>query len=321
MRKICVALCLIISTTSFVEASMRTSLLRARIFIERGQWSAAEAELEPLAKTWPNDADVMSQLALVYRQSGRIAEAEKILVELVRRNPRDVDARGDLGMLYSEIGRDTEAVTLIKPLVSNMATAQPYLLLALANSYERLGLGDRAEKIYESLASRRVNDVSTLIMIADHHAAHDRRSSAADFYRRALAGEPKNYDALKGLGAALAEAAPDESRRLLLEALPLNDRDHEVPYQLGEVYRTVATDSAQAYYREALRRLDRDSAGYSAELARGRILHRLHRSDEARAQYQKLLERYPADAVLRNDYAEMLIDERRYDEALALLSS
>ena len=77
---------------------------------------------------------------------------------------------------------------------------------------------------------------------------------------------------------------------------------------------------APAYYGEALKRLDShgtDSVYHGA--SRARILHRLGRTEAAESVFLSLIEANPGNLDLKNDYAEMLIDWKKYDEALEIL--
>jgi len=303
-------------------ALKRAALLRVRIYTERGNWSAAEAELQQILAEWPRDPAVQSQLASVYRQQGKNQEAEAILRPLVAQYPRDPDLARDLAWLCSDAARDSEVVELLAPFVATGDTESPELVLLYAGSCDRIGRIEESERLYQALADRRFTDVPTLLMIGDFYLAHDRTDRAVDCFQTVLKTQPKNYRALKGLGVALAQTDPLAARAALEKALPLDKLDYEVPYLLAEALLATAPVTAQGYYKTALERIDHDSSpAYAALVARARICFRLGRIAEADRLYVSLLTQHGQDQDLRNDYAEMLIEEGRFDDALRLLNA
>lgn len=141
-------------------------------------------------------------------------------------------------------------------------------------------------------------------------------------FRRIYALHPDNMMAVREL--ALLEASSShyaEAAELLEKYLGAQEGDYRVHYAYAEILqRRGEKERAKQHYTHAytalagLRQKDR-----TAQVDEARLLFRTNRTGEAIRRYDALLTRYPKDAEIRADYAEMLIAAKRYDEASLVL--
>ena len=205
------------------EASLRAARLRARVYLEKKQWYAAQQELLKLAEKFPKDQYILSDLATVYHRQGKADEAETTYRRLLELFPEVIVYRQDFSYFLHERGRYNEALEFLAPLIKDMAQADTSLLMLAADSYFRAGLPDMAEEIYHSLLQKYPSQVSVLLLIAESYLGRNQPREARSYFERAHGLETGNYRALKGMGISYFQSDPEKSRKYLLEALPLNE--------------------------------------------------------------------------------------------------
>ncbi len=301
-------------------AMRRATILRARIHSERGEWPQAERELRSILTSAPGDDEIALDLARVCVRTGGTVEAEQLFRRVIDRSAGNPQARKELASLLAAQRRDTEIVALLEPLVVAGPVQDPEIVLVLADAYGRTGNPARAERLYRAVTEKPTRDVGALMIIANHFLYGGDYERARPQFEKVLAIEPQNYRALKGLALSLQAANPVRSREILHALHDRDTQDFEVPFQLGDLYWVGAQETARDHYRESLRRLATWPELGAYELTvKARALHRLGEAPAAEEIYKSLLARNPLDRDVRNDYAELLIDLKRYDEALELL--
>jgi tetratricopeptide (TPR) repeat protein len=139
---------------------------------------------------------------------------------------------------------------------------------------------------------------------------------AERLYRRMMAEQPENFDAVHLLGVARAQQGfLGEAERLILQALALNPGHAEAQSNLGNVLSELGrTDEAVIRFQQALK----INPGYAeAAFNLGNALLRAQRFAEAAHVYTVLLNRRPDFNVARSSLAGALRNLGRLDEALA----
>lgn len=149
------------------------------------------------------------------------------------------------------------------------------------------------------------------------------RSAAAEAWKSLLAVRPEDPEALRQLGMlAYDENRLEEAERFLRRFLAKGPGDYEANYFLGEAL-TARKRGAEAapFYRRALEQIAALPARGDAVLqTQANVLNRLGRVDDAVALFERLRRQRPADRQLKADYASMLIENGRLQEARRVLS-
>lgn len=96
------------------------------------------------------------------------------------------------------------------------------------------------------------------------------------------------------------------------------NKDYRINYAYAEILQHKQKhDEAQPYYAQALS--DIHGSDLTASLDQARLLYRNNRPDESIALYRKLLNEHPDNKTVRADFAEMLIESKKFDEASLVL--
>lgn len=189
----------------------------------------------------------------------------------------------DTAVAAYERGDLRRARNAVGPLVERgVAPGEPYLLAGLVEA--RLGQWQAAEPLLRRALERLPDRIEGWIALGNVRRMQGHADQAAAAYQEALKRQPDSVEALNNLAIAY------EDMRLDIAALECHER-----------VLALAPE-----YENALR-------------SRPPLLARLRRGEEARAAYEELVQRWPGDAVLRLELAELLEKANRPDTAVEWL--
>jgi cellulose synthase operon protein C len=150
-----------------------------------------------------------------------------------------------------------------------------------------------------------------------------RNDAAAAAWSALLARRPDDRDALRQLGMlAYDDLRYADAERLLRRYVLNKPDDYEAYYFLGEALVLLKrAGEATPFYRTALAQLrGKSKLPDQAMQTEAGLLNRLGKVEEAIAVYEKLRRLRPADRQIQADYANMLIENRRWTEARHVLA-
>jgi len=230
----------------------------------------------------------------------------------------DPEARLELAIMLLSAGRDDDALSQVNQiLLEQPARTDALRLMAIINfRLERL---DAARADFQDLLSSGQYTMDALYYlgrIADRHSEHE---EAIHFYSRVTRGSNAVMSQRRAAGIVAAQGEPDKALQHLSE--------------FAEMHPTFAVDMLQAKaqllaslerYPEALEYYDQvvsyrpDSEG--AYLGKAELLLRMDRLDDAIAQYELSVKRWPHSAMSLNAFGYTLADRTdRYKEAAKLI--
>jgi arylsulfatase A-like enzyme/Tfp pilus assembly protein PilF len=188
-------------------------------FLERarGRLDAAIGAGRKAVALRPADAESASLLGAYLTEAGRGAEAAALLERYAERSPSDLDVLTALGMAQASLGRTAEALATF----ARAREADPTSALTLANAgTAHLMAGDRAAARQAFAAALDLDDSlarahNGLGVIA---AQEGRTDEAIARWQRAAALDPRDYQTLFNLGAALRGQGRAHEARPYLEA-------------------------------------------------------------------------------------------------------
>lgn len=313
---------------ALIDAALQTvptaesqALRRVRLGLLDTNTQAAEieAELQALARDFPDVSDYVLQLAQLYREQGKVGQAEQVMRELVERRPDDMQARLGLVQFLAQARSPEVAEETLKRFVAERPDV-PQLRQALARRYEATGRYEEALAIYRELAAQDPKSVTGLAARREIAKAAFRAGQAEEgrqAIEAILADSPDDPDALvmrAGLrydAAEYAEAIAD-----LRIALRRQPEFQAALLLLGRVYArtgdaTLATDT--------YRRLLQVNPGHPEALAELPPLL-VARGDVAGAAevIEKNLALAPQDLQALGRLAEVRLQQRDYAAAEAL---
>ena len=119
-----------------------------------------------------------------------------------------------------------------------------------------------------------------------------------------------------------AEGRQAAARRHLAAVVDTPLADHEVNAAYGEILLAAGErEAARFRFRRALEQMSAiPNPPHSVRVSRALMLNRLGESGQALSQMAALLAERPGDANLRADYANLLMDNKLYDQARRVLS-
>lgn len=190
-----------------------------------------------------------------------------------------------------EKGRRTEVAGLLDPLIA--VTDQPDDLLNLADLAEQAAQGKTVVAAYEKAVARIGDDAEKLLKAGRAFAFGGRAELAVETLERYFRTSGSKQDI--------------EHRPWYYYALGLNQMQRE--------------PEARSAYREMLSVMDRNGAkDFESRRMAAVAYEAIGDGERAVAIYQQLLSERPRDRSLVADFASLLIELRRYDEAELLLS-
>lgn len=166
-------------------------------------------------------------------------------------------------------------------------------------------------------------DVARLRMLARQGHEADSKLALNAVYRRIARQIPGDPESERWLGLQdFAGGRIGLARRHLAQVVNTPFADHEANSAYGEILQQAGErDAARFHFRRALEQVDAvPDPPVSVRVARAQLLNRLGESGRALALMAALLEERPADPGLRADYANLLMDNKQYDQARRILA-
>lgn len=158
---------------------------------EHNQLERARATLDAFIAQFPDDLDLVYDLAMVHEKRGDLPEMERLLRQLITSRPDDPQAYNALGYSLADRGlRLPEAMTLITKALE-LAPNDPFITDSLAWAHFRSGNKAEAQRLLQQAFSDRP-DAEIAAHLGEVLWESDLRSQAADIFRRALQLTPDN---------------------------------------------------------------------------------------------------------------------------------
>jgi len=233
--------------------SFAKALEAANALVEADQLAKGIGYLERAAALRPAEAGPWQRLAVYYGWAGAPDKQVAALEKLAAMSRLPEDQAIVLARALLDRGSPAEAAGVLAPLAAAKRLA-PDQAMVLASAYLQAGQSARADRMFRDLAREHAGD-AVLIAEAGNQALWAKRLDLAlEFYEKALARDPRNRIALKG--SAQVYAWNNDARKAMARFEAYNrlvPDDHEVRYQLGELYYANGrTGDAMAQYDKAL---------------------------------------------------------------------
>ena len=183
---------------------------------------------------------------------------------------------------------------------------------------------DKARGLLDAYLSAHSGDARALFDRGYCDDAQGRTQAAEGFYRKAIAADPKQFEARMALGLLLAEAGSADARTELQTAVTL-EANPPNPAAKAQAYRTLARllrdsdpDQAKQDLIEALKLSPEtiEDTLLTAEIAEAA-------GDQAVAEeaYRRVLKIDPESSAATAGLAHLLLSEKKYDDAEPLLKA
>jgi len=282
----------------------------------------------------PSDAEAELQIAEIDERNARFDDALVAIKKAHDLAPDSLDIQFHEGMIDDALGHLDDAAKAYGQLVT--ATEHPSgqysddekgnyatVLVHLAAIYREQSRPDQAVATYEKMASLG-GDLQAQaydMEVETWREAHEYDKAVA-VARTAVDKQPKSSDAKLTLARQLADTGhADEGINMAKSLLQSDPKDLEVYYQLAQIYTDLrkwkeGSDVLDAADKIATKKDDQTMILFD----RAMMADRARRYDDAEADFRKVLDAEPNNALTLNNFGFMLADRGvKLDEALAMI--
>lgn len=289
-------------------------MLRARVKLQENKAEEAVRDLEEILKKLPSQKDALFYMTQARLALGQIDQARAFIGDLEKYHPNflktkllKIQAAFSAGESEAALKQANELYELAKNSFPNAeADAQALQELrvraqsARGLAYLELGKIAEAKADLQEIVKLSPNSSGAFVNLAKVYAAERNYAESLNLYEKALTADSKNFDALSGaVNVLIGQKQTAGARAKIDQSLQQNagkaDVSAALHYLKSQIY--TAENNPEAAEIELKSSIEADEnylpaySGYAALLA-GR-----NQTDEAIAQYKKVLEKKPSASV------------------------
>jgi predicted Zn-dependent protease len=287
----------------------------AYLLLESGFRDKAETIFISLAGNQPYGSADVNELLWFWGENLHPAALTWVQARAAR---APLNEKGGWFQYLNDMGHSEIVVSLVQKMDNVPLAVTDQYIAALVNMHDK----NQLEQLLAQEITRET-DPARLRKLAGATREEDIASLAETAWTKLYKLNPGDMEAAKELGLMMfSRKRYTEAQGYLEQYLKGKSvdsiRDYRISYAYAEILRRrQKEDDAQVYYARALADIKGNDLG--ASLDHAHLLYRNDRIDEAMALYQQLLEKNPKNKTVRADYAEMLIESRKFDEASLVL--
>ncbi|HWN74968.1 MAG TPA: tetratricopeptide repeat protein [Candidatus Udaeobacter sp.] len=305
----------------------------AQTLLSEEKYTEALTAYQKLSDMLPDDADTYLRIAQIYRELHQLNKAEENLVKARQYAPGSLEVMYNEAMIYESQGRFEDAIRVLSDAVTGVKAQSkvlPSRRRSLSILYQQLGMlykdtQNYQAAIYTFQELSRLGDEedrrSRLLIMDTYRQARD-LPKALQAGKEAIAKYPDDSSIRNSLAMMLGEAQqPDEAIKLLQVGLKGGAGDRETFLSYAQIYeRSHRFTEAEAAARKAEALAVQPADNELAWLILGAIFERQKQYDKAEAEFKKVIDVNPKNAMVLNYYGYMLADRGiRLDEAHDLI--
>ena len=289
-------------------------LLRVRTKMLENKADEAVKDLEDVLKKQPSNRDALFLMAQARLALGQNDQALAFMADLERYHPTYIKA-GLLRIEAAFSAADSQnALKLSNDLVAKAAAAMPNAdlgsqalqelrvraMTSRGLAYLDLGKLPEAKADMQEVVRMSPRSASAMVNLAKVFIAERNSAAALDLYDKALAADAQNFDAVSGIVNTSIQLNQTAKAHARVDALvDANAGRADVLAALHYLRSTIFTaeKNSAAAEKEMLASIDLDGNYLPAYSAYATLLASQNRTDEAIAQYQKVIAKKPAAQV------------------------
>jgi arylsulfatase A-like enzyme/Flp pilus assembly protein TadD len=200
-----------------------------------GRPREALAIYRKLVARWPEDATLFHDLAVAARELGYEQEAIKAERAALAVDPSDANAQNGLGLLHADAGRSSEAAAAFDK-ATELDPNNASVWTNLGNARRALGDLAAAERCYRRALDLNAGYADAANGLGVILVQQRRAPEAVPFFERAIASDPRLYEAQLNLGIAYQESGDArraaEQYRKVMTAAPGGSREKQAAREL-----------------------------------------------------------------------------------------
>jgi len=305
----------------------------AQTLLSEEKYSEALTAYQKLSDMLPDDADTYLRIAQIYRELHQLDKAEENLVKARQYAPGSLEVMYNEAMIYESQGRFEDAIRVLSDAVTGVKAQSkvlPSRRRSLAILYQQLGMLYRDTQNFQAAIYTfqelghlgDEEDRRSRLMVMDTYRQARDLAKALQAGKEALAKYPDDTSIRSSLAMMLGEAQqPDEAIKLLQAGLKGGAGDRETYLNYAQIYeRSHRFKEAEEAARKAESLAVQPADNELAWLILGAIFERQKQYDKAEAEFKKVVDVNPKNAMVLNYYGYMLADRGiRLDEAHDLI--
>ena len=292
---------------------------RAKVALDKKDYKTAVVEYKVASQNMPKDAEPVYQLGMTYMSVGAAKQAVEAFTKASTLNPKHEGAQFQMALV--KVGSNKpEVVQEAKQVLSTYLAAHPASTEAmgsLALAEAKLGNKPEALKLVENAAEKDPEDMHAASMIIALYAAHGDVETAKNIAHD-LTDRVPNSPAAATLRAQVSLATHDnaDADMQISRALMMR-RDFRPALELRLRRELMDRNSVSA--EETTQELSKlpEKRTWSAY---GRMLFAEKKTDQAMAEFNRVLKEHGDSAEIRDEYSTLLTSAGRRKEAEAIIA-
>ncbi|MCA9213413.1 MAG: tetratricopeptide repeat protein [Planctomycetales bacterium] len=295
-------------------------------FDEKGQLGQMRLSLQ-IAKSAveqnPKNVDARRWLGRMLMLSGDIDEAEQELKEVTSLAPNDLHSWSALFSFYLQTNRINDAAETIESIAKSQDISDPEKNFVLAQGYQLLGQGAKAEAYYQEVIRLQPNNIDALLRYAMFLAPFD-SPRAEQHARLAMKIAPENRAVRRVLAMILGNQVDPVAQNEATQLIDANAPDRAELSAADQRLKAVlllrqSTDETDAQAEQILRTLTETPQDHKSEMGDRMLLASLleqrGNSQAAKEQYETISGSEPVSSRHLAAYVAFLIRTKDYDSA------
>ncbi len=236
-------------------------LATAEMHIALGQTKQGLDLLLKYENYFESSAGLRASIGQVYAMLKEYKKSAQYYREALLIKPDDLALSEDLAFVYYRSKRYEDANRMLMRLVANKKyNARKDVMYALADSFERVGDRQSANRIYIDLTQKNKNDVHAWVRLSEISWALNEIPSAMEAAQRVIELKPKQYEGYFLAGMAALRSGEFKTASTYFDKCAVVDAKQTSPLILSGMMFEKQGDTAQAAqrYRKALKRDPKD---------------------------------------------------------------
>ena len=315
--------------------------LRSRFKIQQNRPDEAVKDLAEILKTYPSGKDALFLMAQAKIASGEIDQSRVFITDLERYHPTYLnagllniqaafasgDAEGALKLSNELIDKTGAAIPSAETSMEQMRELRTRALSSRGLAYLELEKLPEAKADLYEIVKRSPNSSSALVNLAKVITAEKNHQAALALYENAFAADDENFDAVTGIvNSSIQMKQSVKAHAKIDELINANAGRNDILAALHYLRSTVysAEGNAPATEQQLMLSIEADANYLSSYSAYATLLAAQDRTDEAIAQYRKLIEKRPAPeaytmlGILEDSRGKTAEAEKNYRKALEM---
>lgn len=278
--------------------TLQKKLEQALALQQNNQLEEASRIFEEILSVFPDQADALHGMGMIFAQQRRYAEAVPYLEKALHFAPYIAEFHNNLGNAYKAVSKPEKALQHYREAL-RLKSPYPEAHNNLGTLLYRIGRYDEAIMEFQKALRMNPLSVDTHYNLANSYIQQDRLLEAVPHFQEVLKQRPEHLGSLHNLGITLCALKRFEEAKPLLEHVVQRENNNiDALFHLGVIYSSLAQgDLAKESYLKVLA-LDPNYANAHHNL--GTIYLHLHQNDLALKHFHEAVKLQPLNKTAKH---------------------